>query len=180
MNISQHKRRYILLLTISEWQECDEVQRFPQDPYRFGRPAMPPKQTLWSETCVYVTKSLRLNKVLAHKVPSRITFTADDNKIFFLAGSGRSCLYSVNLEQGSLTLKYKIIYEVIFETSAFCAWLWSSDSVWMKTFKTFKCWYLECEDIEKPMEQTQFFDNPHVPISREEEVSSWEVRRGRN
>ena len=63
---------------------------------------MPPKQNVWAETGVYVTKSFRLNKVLSHKVPSRITFTEDDKKMYFLAGSGRSCLYSVDLEQGNV------------------------------------------------------------------------------
>ena len=61
---------------------------------------MPPKQSVWAETSVFVTKSFRLNKVLSHRVPSQITFTEDDKKMYFLAGSGRSCLYSVNFEQG--------------------------------------------------------------------------------
>ncbi|XP_063675006.1 dipeptidyl peptidase 8-like [Bolinopsis microptera] len=88
---------------------------------------MTPKQSMWGETSVFVTKSFRLNKVLSHRVPSRITFTEDDKKMYFLAGSGRSCLYSVDFEQ-------------------------------------------EVEDIDKPLEPTQFFDNAYVPISREEEL----------
>ena len=65
---------------------------------------MPPKQSMWADTSVYVTKSFRLNKVLSHRIPSQITFTEDDKMIYFLAGSGRSCLYSVNFEQGIYTM----------------------------------------------------------------------------
>ena len=31
---------------------------------------------------------------------------------------------------------------------------------------------IEVEDVEKPLEHTQYFDNAYVPISREEEVMS--------
>ena len=70
---------------------------------------MPPKQSMWADTSVYVTKSFRLNKVLAHRIPSQITFTEDDKKIYFLAGSGRSCLYSVNFDQGICMRMFVIV-----------------------------------------------------------------------
>ena len=31
--------------------------------------------------------------------------------------------------------------------------------------------FSEVDDVEKPLEHTQFFDNAYVPISREEEVT---------
>ena len=60
---------------------------------------MPPKQTTWSDTSSIVGQSFRLNKAIAHKIPSSIRFTEDDKKLFFLGGCGRSTLFSVDLEQ---------------------------------------------------------------------------------
>ena len=45
-------------------------------------------------------------------MPSKITFSEDDKRMYFLAGSGRSCLYSVDLEQGLLSVSIvKLVVE---------------------------------------------------------------------
>ena len=78
---------------------------------------MPPKQTQWSETSSIVGQSFRLNKAIAHKIPSAIRFTEDDKKLFFLGGCGRSTLFSVDLEQPVASSDIPLEHTQFFDNS---------------------------------------------------------------